>query len=74
MEKLQYEVNFKKVTVKMSDGTSITGKVNITSFQRLSDLFRQSRDNFLTLAVEEGGVQKVVMLNKAYIVFAESED
>jgi len=74
MEKLQYEVNFKNVTVKMSDGTSITGKVNITSFQRLSDLFRQSRDNFLTLAVEEGGVQKVVMLNKAYIVFAESED
>lgn len=74
MQKPQYEVNFKNVRVKMTDGTSVAGRVNITSCKRLSDLFRQTRDNFLPLAVEEGGKQKVVMVNKEYIILAESED
>ncbi|NLI76740.1 MAG: hypothetical protein GX442_09900 [Candidatus Riflebacteria bacterium] len=74
MQKPQYEVNFKNVRVKMTDGTSVTGRVNITSCKRLSDLFRQTRDNFLPLAVEEGGKPKVVMVNKEYILLAESED
>ena len=33
----EWEVNFKRATVKMSDGLVVQGKVNIRAFPRLSD-------------------------------------
>lgn len=36
--------NFKNVTIKIKDGTVITGKLNTGEYPTVSDLFRQSLD------------------------------
>ena len=69
----EWEVHFRRVTVKMSDGSSFTGKVNIRTFQRLSDFFRTADDRFIVLLSEEQP-NRVLMLNKTYIVWAEAAD
>ena len=67
---------FRTVTVKMKDGTVITGKLNIGEYPRVSDLFRQSPDQYLVLADAEhrGSAGKVVIINKGEIVWVEPED
>jgi small nuclear ribonucleoprotein (snRNP)-like protein len=59
---------FRTVTVKMKDGTVITGKLNIGD--------RQSPDQYLVLADAEhrGSSGKVVIINKGEIVWVEPED
>jgi hypothetical protein len=74
----KWETNFKPLAVKMSDGSLLAGKVNIRNFQRLSDFFRQSDDQFITMLAAGGQegepTQKVIMVNKSYIVWAETQD
>ncbi len=72
----QWETNFKALTVKMSDGSLLTGKVNIRNFPRLSDYFRQSEDQFITMLCPGGeeGQTKAVMINKSYVIWAEAQD
>lgn len=69
-----WEVNFKRVTIKMSDGSVFGGKVNIRSFQRLSDYLRATDDRFIVILAEEEKPQKVMMVNKNYILWAEAAD
>lgn len=68
----RWEVNYKRLTVKMSDGSTISGKLNIGKFRRFSDFFRDSEDRFI--AVVTDGPQKVTMLNKSLILCAETEE
>jgi len=70
----EWEINFKRVTVKMSDGSIFAGKVNIRGFQRLSDYLRTTDDRFLVILSEEDQPQKVMMVNKNYILWAEAAD
>lgn len=65
--------NFRNVTIKIKDGTVITGKLNIGEYPRVSDLFRQSQDQYIVLAEAEhrGGSGKVVIVNRNEIVWAE---
>jgi hypothetical protein len=70
----EWEVHFRRVTVKMSDGSAFTGKVNIRTFQRLSDFFRTADDRFIVLLSEGEQPQRVLMLNKTYIVWAEAAE
>ena len=65
--------NFKNVTIKMTDGTILKGKINIREAQRLSLLFKMMQENFITLVPEEGS-EKVFIINKNYILWAESEE
>lgn len=65
--------NYKKVTIKMTDGSVIKGKTNIKESGRLSDLFRVMPENFITVIPEEGS-KKVFIINKGYILWTESED
>ena len=69
----QWLRNYKKVTVKMTDGSVIKGKINIKEFTRLSMLFKTSPDNFITLVPEEDP-NKAIIINKNYVLWAESED
>jgi hypothetical protein len=72
-----YVTNFKNVEVKISDGSLIKGKVNIgENYHRLSDLFRQINDTFITVVAEDPheSPQKVYFINKNYIIWAEAED
>ena len=71
---LKWEVNYRQVTVKMSDGLVYTGKVNIREFPRVSDFFRNSEDRFLVVISEQDETQKVMLLNKNFIVWAEAKD
>jgi hypothetical protein len=68
--------NFRSVVVKIKDGTTITGKLNIGDFPRVSDFFRKSPDQYFVLADAEhrGMTGKVVIINKNEIMWAEPED
>ena len=72
----QWVKQFRTVTIKIKDGTVITGKMNIGDYPRVSDLFRQSPDQYLVLADAEhrGSSGKVVIVNKIEIVWVEPED
>ncbi len=65
--------NYKKVTLKMTDGSILKGKINIKEFPRLSVLFKTSPDNFIAIVPEEEP-KKVFIVNKNYILWTESED
>ena len=66
-----WAVNYKPVTVRMEDGSTITGKVNIRSFTRLSDFLNASGDKFIAVVLDkEDRTRRVVMLNKSHIVCA----
>ena len=67
----EWEVNFKEVSVKMSDGTMFAGKVNIRNFSRLSDFLRTATDPFIVIVSGGEPNSKVLMVNKNYIVWAE---
>ncbi len=70
----KWEVNYRQVTVKMSDGLVYTGRVNIRQFPRLSDFFRNTEDRFLVVISEPDEAQKIMLLNKNFIVWAEAKD
>ena len=72
----QWVKQFRTVTIKIKDGTVITGKMNIGDFPRVSDLFKKSSDQYLVLADAEhrGSSGKVVIVNKSEIVWVEPED
>ncbi len=73
-QELGFEVNYKKVTVKMTDGLVYTGEVNIRNFPRLSDFFRNADDRFLVALPEPDGTAKVMLLNKNFIIWAETTE
>ena len=73
-ESKEWEVNFKRVTIKMSDGSVFTGKMNIRNFQRLSDFFRGTDDGFVVVVSDEDQPQRVLMVSKNYIIWAESTE
>jgi len=69
----QWLKNYKNVAIKMTDGSILKGKINIREHKRLSLLFKTLQDNFITLVPEEGS-KKVFIINKNYILWAESEE
>ena len=70
-----WDVNFKKVTIKMSDGSIFTGKVNVrNNFQRLSEFLRMTDDRFIVILADEEQRQRVIMVNKNFILWAEASD
>lgn len=69
-----YEVNFKNVKTKLSDGSIITGKVNIAAYTRLSDYLKKSHDNFVTITdvEDENAPNKTVIINRMHIIWADT--
>ena len=65
--------NYKKVTIKMRDGSVLKGKINIKDFPRVSMLFKTSPDNFVTIVTEEDP-KKALIINKNHVIWVESED
>ncbi len=67
---------YRSVSVRVSNGSTIQGKVNIAGKERASDIFTQSDPPFIVLAdamVREGH-SKILFLNKRHIIWAEPED
>jgi hypothetical protein len=71
----QWVRNYRNVTVKIKDGTDITGRVNIGEYPRVSDLFKQTHDQYIVLSEAEhrGDSGKVVIINKNAIMWAEPQ-
>ena len=72
-----WPMNFKNVSIEMTDGTTFEGKVNIGKHDRLSDLLKCTDGIFVTVVViKKNGEQqgKVFMINKNSITWViESE-
>ena len=68
--------NYKRITLKTSDGETIQGKVYLKSNTRVSDLFTQSESPFIVLvdALLRAGQGKTLIINKDHIVWVEPED
>jgi len=66
----------KEAILKLSDGNTIKGKINIKSYARLSDLLNQKDDRFLVVFDcqfrEELG--KVLFINKRHVVWIAPAD
>jgi hypothetical protein len=65
-------VDSKKILLKMLDGTMITGRTNLRSNTRLSDLLNRQEDLFIVLfdAPFRGHDGQVVFVNKTQIMWA----
>ena len=71
-----YKKEYRKITVRTTDGATITGKVNIGIKARVADLFTRTEDPFIILSDVElaPGSQSVLFVNKNNIVWVEPED
>ena len=72
----KYEINYRNIKVKISDGSTVVGKINILTYPRLSDMLKHTNDKFVTVFSEEGegNPKRVTFINLEYIVWAETED
>ena len=71
-----YATDYRCITIKTTDGSTINGKVNLTSQQRVSDFFTEAGSPFLIMVdvVTKDGAGKILFVNKEHIVWAEPED
>jgi hypothetical protein len=71
-----YETDYRTVTLKTIDGSTIQGQVNILPNQRVSDLLSQQKGLFLVVVdasyLDFSG--KTLFINKDHIVWVEPED
>ena len=67
---------YRSITVRVSNGSTIQGMVNIAGRERASDIFTQSDPPFIVLvdATVREGHSKILFLNKRHIIWAEPED
>jgi hypothetical protein len=73
----EYVTDYKNLSVKLSDGSTIRGKVNLgAEYKRLSDLLKHTPDKFITLVSENAAEKsrKVFIVNRDYVIWAEAED
>ncbi len=70
------KTDYKKVTIKTSDGLTIQGRINQTPEQRVSDLFTKSEAPFVVMVdvSYREGEGKILFVNKKHIVWVEPED
>ena len=71
-----YNTEYKSITVRTTDGSTINGKVNISPDQRVSDLFTRRELPFIVMVdvVLKDAVGKTRFINKDHIVWVEPED
>ncbi len=71
-----FDTDYRTVTIKTIDGSTIQGRVNISPDQRVSDLLTRQQGNFLVVVdasyLENKG--KTLFINKEHILWVEPED
>ena len=75
-KKGEHRTNYKYVTVKLTDGTVLNGKVNIYPKGRISDVFTSKEKTFVII-VESDSVERsyqTIVVNKKEVVWVEPED
>ncbi len=76
---MAHKTNPRQVTIKTTDGLTLTGKVNIREHERLSDVFTKEDNPFVVIydAIFEGwqgDIRKVLFMNKKHVIWAEPDD
>ena len=71
-----YKKEYRNITVRTTDGSTVLGKINIGINERVSDLFTRSENPFIILFDVEhrDGSGKVLFINKRNIVRVEPDD
>jgi len=71
-----YKTEYRSISIKTTDGSTLQGKINIGIKERLSDLFTKTESPFIVLLDAEHmeGSGKVLFINKSNIVWAEPTD
>ncbi len=72
---IEFEKNYKTISVKISDGSVVKGKLNLTNYPRVSDMLKNSTEKFITVVSDEQNpeTKKVYIINKEFMVWAEVE-
>lgn len=78
MGKKEKEKNpeYKKITIRTTDGSTIHGKVNVSPEDRVSDLFTCKEALFIVIVdvTSSDHTNKTLFINKNHIVWVEPED
>ena len=70
-----YKADYKNITIKTTDGSTIFGKINIGEKERISDIFTGNKNLFIVMVdvLYKENVGKTMFINKRHIVWAEPE-
>lgn len=70
---VEFEKNYKGICVKISDGSMVKGKINLTNYPRISDMLKNSNDKFITVVADDQSEdpKKVYIINKEFMIWAE---
>ena len=71
-----YKTEYRNITVRTTDGTTLAGRINIGIKERVSDLFTKTEKPFIILLNTDhsDGSEKVLIINKDHIIWAEPEE
>ena len=71
-----YKADYKNITIKTTDGSTIFGKINIGEKERISDIFTGNKSLFIVMVdvLYKENVGKTMFINKRHIVWAEPEE
>lgn len=74
--RIYQNTEYRSITIKTTDGSTIHGKVNLANKQRVSDLFTKDTSQFLVMVevMSKESKGKVMFINKEHIVWAEPEE
>jgi hypothetical protein len=70
---VEFERNYKGICVKISDGSMVKGKINLTNYPRISDMLKNSNEKFITVVADDQSqdAKKVYIINKEFMIWAE---
>ena len=76
MESSESQDQYRKITVRTTDGSNLTGSVHLGGNDRVSDLFTQTETPFIVMVDYEhrAGSGEVIFINKNQIVWAVPEE
>lgn len=71
-----YQVEYKNITIKTTDGSTIYGQINIGEKERVSDIFTSNKSPFVVMVdvSYKENVGKIIFINKRHIVWAEPDE
>lgn len=75
-QKNKYQTEYRSITIRTTDGSTLNGKVNIAPDERVSDLFVRADKPFIVMVeVSSMNTQgKIRFVNKAHIVWVEPDE
>jgi hypothetical protein len=74
--KAAYQTEYRSITIRTTDGSTLNGQVNISPDQRVSDLFTRADKTFIVMVgVSSTNTQgKTRFINKDHIVWVEPDE